>query len=95
MDEIVKVSDNVFGRILNEYSNGFETTAGFVKTKEVSDCLSVTYDQDHWDCLPVGWPRMRWLDDNNKRQFIKQVMFDAKDYPYVMADGTRSRTVTE
>ncbi len=81
-----------------EYQNGIETTGGFYKQDELErlfiKALSITYDSEHATELPLAWPRMQFLDDNNKRQFIKAIRYE--DEPaYIMQDGTLSNEVTE
>lgn len=95
-DRVVVVRENVFGRILNEYDNGYETTAGFVpKPATEVKTWSITYDSEHARELPVAWPRMQFIDDNNKRQFIKSIDYENDFDAYLMADGSRSMEVTE
>lgn len=80
-----------------EYKNGIDTSGGFYSKDELEptcNVLSITYDARHATELPVGWHRMRFLDDSNKRQFIKEVLFNT-DKPYLMEDGTLSQEVTE
>lgn len=80
------------------YQNGVETTGGFYKQNELErvfvNILSITYDSKHATELPLAWPRMQFLDDNNKRQFIKGIRFE-QEPAYIMADGTLSNEVTE
>lgn len=82
-----------------EYQNGIETTGGFYKQDELErlfiKALSITYDSKHATELPLAWPRMQFLDDNNKRQFIKDIRFETDGPAYIMQDGTLSNEVTE
>lgn len=79
-----------------EYQNGIETTCGFYSIDELEpahNAISITYDSKHATELPLSWPYIMFLDDNNKRQFIKDIRF--KDVPaYLMQDGTLSSEVT-
>lgn len=80
------------------YQNGIETTGGFYKQDELErvfvNVLSITYDSKHATELPLAWPRMKFLDDSNNRQFIKAIRYE--DEPaYIMQDGTLSNEVTE
>ena len=79
------------------YQNGIETTGGFYSKDELEpahNAISITYDSKHATELPLAWPRMQFLDDNNKRQFIKSIRFE-QEPAYIMADGTLSNEVTE
>lgn len=80
-----------------EYQNGVDTTGGFYSKDElepVLNAISITYDSKHATELPLAWPRMKFLDDNNNRQFIKAIRYE--DEPaYIMQDGTLSNEVTE
>lgn len=98
---VLKISNNVYGLQCNEYTNGIETTAGFVKTEDVeyadSD-LPVTYDSQHALMLPVNFYDCLWLDDRNKRMKLKEVLFenaDKGDPIFVMEDGYISGSITE
>lgn len=97
--DILKVGEGIYGRYLNEYTNGYETTAGFVpkdpEPEVDNSMLSITYDSEHFTELPVPWPRMLFLDDRNKRLRIKEIAYDKADYVYIMEDGYASRGVTE
>lgn len=80
------------------YQNGIETTGGFYPKEELEtayNAISITYDSKHATELPLAWPRMQFLDDNNKRQFIKEIRFETNGPAYVMQDGTLSNEVTE
>ena len=95
-DRIVVVRENVFGKILNEFTNGYETTAGFVQKPATEiNTWSITYDSAHARDLPIAWPRMQFIDDNNKRQFIKHIDYDNEFDAYTMEDGSKSMEVTE
>lgn len=79
------------------YQNGIETTGGFYNKNEleqIHNAISITYDSKHATELPLAWPRMQFLDDNNKRQFIKSIRFE-QEPAYLMQDGTLSNEVTE
>lgn len=94
--DVIEVYPGIYGRVLNEYTNGFETTAGFVKTMDVkvnNDIVSITYINEYADCLPVNYFEIEWLDDRNKRLMIKEVKLGCLD-PYVMEDNYRSQHVT-
>lgn len=94
---IVKVKDNIFGEVINEYTNGYDTTAGFIDKENLLkvNTTSITYNSKHYTCLPVEWPDLLWLDDLNKVQKIKDIIFkqDCKA-PYIMENGYKSSTVT-
>ena len=92
--DVVEVAENVYGKVLDIYENGCMTTAGFTESKESVAVDSVTYDSEHADCMPVGFPEMLWLDDNNVRQHIKEILWDTEGAVYLMEDGTVSETVT-
>lgn len=96
--DIIEVAPNVFGRILNLYENGYETTAGFVEKLNINNnMLSVTYDSNHAEQLPFNWNEFLWLDDNNKRQKLSDIIWEnrSKNKPvYLMEDGSYSWTVT-
>ena len=96
--DITEVQPNVFGKILNQYENGYETTAGFVRELNINNnMISITYDSDHAEQLPFGWTDMLWLDDHNKRQHIKDIVWDNRkgSLPlYLMEDDSYSWTVT-
>ena len=98
-DKVYKVKDQdryVLG--LSEYQNGLLTTGGLYKPEELEvqtePIVGITYNAEARTELPIGWPRMRFLDDNNKRQFIKEIDFEVDVRPYIMEDGTRSEEVT-
>ena len=96
--DVTEVLPNVFGKILNQYENGFETTAGFVKDLNINnDVVSITYDSDHAEQLPFKWNEELWLDDNNKRQKLSDIIWENRleNKPvYLMEDGSYSWTVT-
>lgn len=96
LNEVYKVKDSImYVRVLAEYTNGYDTTAGFYKEEDLikANCLSITYDADHCTELPVDWPDRYFLDDNDKRQKIREIDF-GNEFPYIMEDGTRSKGVT-
>ena len=97
-ETIYKVKDqDRFVMHLADYKNGILTTGGLYQASELEQAqnvISVTYNAEACTELPVGWHRMRWLDDSNKRQFIKEIIFGT-DKPYLMEDDTLSREVTE
>lgn len=80
------------------YDNGILTTGGLYKAEELEEMsgqvIGITYNAAACTELPVNWHDIQFLDDNNKRQFIKEVLFN-KDKPYLMEDGTLSQEVTE
>lgn len=81
-----------------EYQNGIETTGGFYFKDELEsayNAISITYDSKHATELPLNWPHIKFLDDNNNRQFIKDIRFETNGPAYVMQDGTLSNEVTE
>lgn len=81
---------------LNEFTNGVETTGGLYREeelKEVDDVISITYDSEHATELPVQWKNMFFLDDNNKVQKIKRILYDSAP-AYEMEDGFYSYEVT-
>ena len=88
--DVTEVQPNIFGKILNQYENGFETTAGFVEKLNINnDVISVTYDSDHAEQLPFEWDKILWLDDRNKRQKLKDVVWENREYKrplYLMED---------
>lgn len=93
----VMVVDTVYAIVLEVLDKGFITTAGYVDEDfpaEV-DCKSITYTSDHADCLPVEWADMLWLDDNDKRQRLKDILWDRPQGPvFRMEDGFISDSVT-
>ena len=91
-----QVDDAKFVIGLSEYLNGWETTAGFYEHPKECDqnVTCITYDSLHSNELPIDWPEMYWLDDNNKRQRIKSIDFDDIICAFAMEDGTKSREVT-
>lgn len=99
MDKVYKVKDqNRFVSFLATYNNGILTTGGLYKAEELEEMsglvVGITYNAAACTELPVDWHKMRFLDDNNKRQFIKEIVFNT-DKPYLMEDGTLSQEVTE
>lgn len=99
MDKVYKVKDqNRFVSFLATYNNGILTTGGLYKAEELEEVsglvVGITYNAAACTELPVDWHKMRFLDDNNKRQFIKEIVFNT-DKPYLMEDGTLSQEVTE
>lgn len=81
-----------------EYQNGIDTTGGFYSKDELEtayNVISITYDSKHATELPLAWPRMKFLDDNNNRQLIKDIRFETDGPAYIMQDGTLSMEVTE
>lgn len=83
---------------ISEYQNGIETTGGFYSKDELEvacNAISITYDSKHATELPLNWPYMKFLDDNNNRQFIKDIRFETDGPAYIMQDGTLSNEVTE
>lgn len=99
IDKIYKVKDqNRFVKHLAAYENGILTTGGLYKAEELEEMsgivIGITYNAAACTELPVDWHEMRFLDDNDKRQFIKEIIFNT-DKPYLMEDGTLSQEVTE
>lgn len=97
-EKVYKVKDqDRFVRHIAEYTNGIETTGGFYSIDELEpadNAISITYDSVHCTELPVGWPRIWFLDDKNKRQRIKDIDYE-NDIAFIMEDGSRSLEVTE
>ena len=99
MDKVYKVKDKSrFVKHLATYENGILTTGGFYKVDELEEMsgivIGITYNAAACTELPADWPIIRFLDDNDKRQFIKEILFNT-DKPYLMEDGTLSQEVTE
>lgn len=99
MSKVYKVKDQVrFVKHLATYDNGILTTGGLYKAEELEEIpvfvIGITYNADACTELPVNWHDMQFLDDNNKRQHIKEIIFNT-DKPYLMEDGTLSQEVTE
>lgn len=99
MDKIYKVKDQVrYVKHLATYSNGILTTGGLYKADELEELpgnvIGITYNASACTELPIGWHDMRFLDDNDKRQHIEEILFNT-DKPYLMEDGTLSQEVTE
>lgn len=99
MSKVYKVKDQVrFVKHLATYDNGILTTGGLYKAEELEEMsvqvIGITYNAAACTELPVNWHDIQFLDDNNKRQFIKEVLFNT-DKPYLMEDGTLSQEVTE
>ena len=96
LGKVYKVKDQQrYVRTLSEYTNGYDTTGGFYSESslEPTDCVSVTYGPDACTELPVDWPNMWWLGDNDKRQKIEWIKFGSQ-WPYIMKDGTACQEVT-
>lgn len=99
MSKVYKVKDQVrYVKCLATYDNGILTTGGLYKAEELEDMsgvvISITYNAAACTELPVNWHDIQFLDDNNKRQRIKEIIFNT-DKPYLMEDGTLSQEVTE
>lgn len=99
MSKVYKVKDQVrYVKHLATYDNGILTTGGLYKAEELEDMsgvvISITYNAAACTELPVNWHDIQFLDDNNKRQRIKEIIFNT-DKPYLMEDGTLSQEVTE
>lgn len=99
MSKVYKVKDQVkYVKHLATYDNGILTTGGLYKAEELEDMsgvvIGITYNAAACTELPVNWHDMQFLDDNNKRQYIKEIIFNT-DKPYLMEDGTLSQEVTE
>ena len=99
MNKVYKVKDqNRFVKHLATYSNGILTTGGLYKAEELEEMsgivIGITYNAAACTELPVDWYNIRFLDDNNNRQLIKEILFNT-DKPYLMEDGTLSQEVTE
>lgn len=98
MDKVYKVKDKeIFVKQLATYENGILTTGGLYKAEELEEMsgivIGITYNAAACTELPVDWHSIRFLDDNDKRQFIKEIVFNT-DKPYLMEDGTLSQEVT-
>ena len=99
MNRVYKVKDqNRFVKYLSTYKNGILTTGGLYRADELEEMpgiiIGVTYNAAACTELPVDWYNIRFLDDNNNRQLIKEILFNT-DKPYLMEDGTLSQEVTE
>ena len=99
MSKVYKVKDQVrYVKHLATYDNGILTTGGLYKAEELEDMsgvvIGITYNATACTELPVNWHDIQFLDDNNKRQYIKEIIFNT-DKPYLMEDGTLSQEVTE
>ena len=99
MSKVYKVKDQVkYVKHLATYDNGILTTGGLYKAEELEDMsgvvIGITYNAAACTELPVNWHSIQFLDDNNKRQYIKEIIFNT-DKPYLMEDGTLSQEVTE
>lgn len=93
--DIVQIAENVFGRVLDVYSNGYETTAGFAEgSPEKSECVSVTYITEHADSLPFDAMQMLWLDDRSVRQRLKEILWERDYRIFKMEDGYESDSIT-
>ena len=98
LNTVYKVKDDCcFVKVLNEFSNGYETTAGFYTEGQlepdpvITDCI--TFDSEHCTELPVNWHERWVLDDRNFRMMIKEIKF-GETPAYVMYDGYKSKEVT-
>lgn len=93
--EVVAVSDGIYGRVLDIYTNGYETTAGFAElnAEACGGMVSVTFDGEHCTELPFEWPKLLFLDDRDKRLRIKEIKY-GNLRPYIMEDGHASGDVT-
>lgn len=103
MNNILKVKDQIkFVIKYNEWANGIETSAGLYQAEELEELeetqgwsvFGITYDSTHATELPADWPDIEVLDDNDKRQKIKQIHWSRKDKRYEMEDGTFSEAIT-
>ena len=99
MNKVYKVKNQSrFVKYLATYKNGILTTGGLYKAEELEEMsgivIGITYNAAACTELPVDWYNIRFLDDNNNRQFIKEILFNT-DKPYLMEDGTLSQEVTE
>ena len=99
MNKVYKVKNqNRFVKYLATYENGILTTGGLYKAEELEEMsgivIGITYNAAACTELPVDWYNIRFLDDNNNRQLIKEILFNT-DKPYLMEDGTLSQEVTE
>lgn len=96
VNDILEVYPNIYGKVLNEYSNGYETTVGFAKRDNIhinNDVRSITYLSEYADCLPVNYFTLEWLDDRDKRLKIKEVKL-GELAAFIMSDGYASQHVT-
>lgn len=94
--DVLEVFPSIFGRVLNEYSNGYETTCGFVNRDNVhinNDVSSITYLSEYADCLPFNYFEIEWLDDRDKRLKIKEVKIGSLA-AFIMEDGYASQHIT-
>ena len=99
MSKVYKVKDQVrYVKHLATYDNGILTTGGLYKAEELKEIpgfvIGITYNAAACAELPVNWHDIQFLDDNNKRQYIKEIIFNT-DKPYLMEDGILSQEVTE
>lgn len=99
MNKVYKVKNQSrFVKHLATYKNGILTTGGLYKAEELEEMsgivIGITYNAAACTELPVDWYNIRFLDDNNNRQLIKEILFNT-DKPYLMEDGTLSQEVTE
>lgn len=99
MSKVYKVKNQVrYVKHLATYDNGILTTGGVYKAEELEDMsgvvIGITYNAAACTELPVNWHDIQFLDDNNKRQYIKEIIFNTAK-PYLMEDGTLSQEVTE
>jgi hypothetical protein len=81
---------------LAEYQNGILTTGGLYKEEDLEslsgEVIGVTYNAAACTELPIDWHDRLFLDDNNNRQHILDILFET-DRPYLMEDGYRSQEV--
>ena len=99
MSKVYKVKGQVrYVKHLATYDNGTLTTGGLYKAEELEEVpgfvIGITYNAAACTELPVNWHDTQFLDDNNKRQHIREIIFNT-DKPYLMEDGTLSQEVTE
>ena len=99
MSKVYKVKGQVrYVKYLATYDNDILTTGGLYKAEELEEIpgfvIGITYNAAACTELPVDWHNIRFLDDNNNRQFIKEILFNT-DKPYLMEDDTLSQEVTE
>lgn len=99
MTNVYKVKgQDRFVVFMSEYQNGILTTGGLYKPDELEKVtepvIGITYNADCCTELPANWPDMLFLDDNNKRQHIREIDFSSTDYAFIMEDNTKSKEVT-
>src|SRR5574344_1534561 len=98
MDKVYKVKDKeIFVKQLATYENGILTTGGLYKAAELEEKsgidIGITYKPNGSTKLPVERYGIRFLYDNDKRQLIKEIIFNT-DKPYLMEDSTLSQELT-